>query len=287
MYTDDYLQNHMIPVLRSSNIVMGIESWGALWAECTFKSGPYRGKTLGEVNRHNDIKLIKHIQSLGGEIKYISLISVLSKRPDAGRFDNCKLYEGAFSEDSIKQRIQDIAAYIKNMHRIFPEINIGEFDSLVFKDPRWRTGDAYGIAKKVFDRVGIYLNFWGLDLPYEVPEYTLNGLAYDDIKVVQDKIRSTGTLFGIITASMASRTIGANIDSYPHAQGPDGARLSHINTLKYMFKLRSNGISPDIYYSNCYFPQPQTALPDNDVNIFSQFRTIRGMGNFLKESSKK
>lgn len=277
LYTDDYLQNHLIPVLKQRNIAIGLEVYGALWAQATVANG----KTRGEYYREQETELIQRIQSLGGEVEYINLLSVLSKQPPPDTWGNSEIYETVDS-GSVTQRVMDIIEYVQDMKSKFPDIKIGELDSLI-RFPEWRDGSGYYIAQSMFQEAGVHLDFWIVDLPYEIPQYTTWGITWADLvqaqNIVHDELNSP---FGVVLASRISSS--SSLPGPVIEPGETAASQTHINTLRFIDRFREAGGDPDIYFSNLYFPEPALLLPDSNPNIFSQMRTIKEIGNKLFSS---
>lgn len=281
IYTDDYLKNHLIPVLKEKKISIGIEVWGALWAQGTMANGEVRG----EYYRKREARLIRRIHSLGGEVEYINLLSVLSKKPKTDNCRDCEIYT-RFDEESILRRAEDIAEYVLDMKSKFPGIKIGELDSLI-RFNKWRDGSGYRLVNSVLKKRQVELDFWIIDLPYELPHDNIWGLSWSDIvnaqNIVQDKLSSQ---FGVVIASQISSDHklkpGQSLD-----QGETDASQTHINTLQFIDEFRKAGGRPDIYFSNLYFPEPTRLLPDSDPNVFSQMRMIKEIGESLQGTVEK
>jgi hypothetical protein len=276
IYTDDYLKNHLIPVLKQSGVAIGLETWGALWSQGTLKNRP--GLTRGEYFRGKDTALIRRIHSLGGTVEYINLLSVLSKTPPPGVWENCGPYETCDAE-SITRRALDIAAYVRALRQEFPGMKIGELDSLI-RFPQWRDGSGYRQAVEILAREGVKLDFWIVDLPFEIPHLRTWGITWADLVRAQNIVRENpGCLFGVVLASRissAQRHAGESPEP-----GRTAAEQTHLNTLRFIDEFHAAGGRPDIWFSNLYFPEPARLLPDDDPAVYSQMRTLREAGEKL------
>lgn len=275
IFTDEYIRDHMIPVLKKDGVQIGLEVWAPLWAQCTYKYGPNKGKTLGEVRRAEELALMRRIEKLGGEVTYVNMLSVLSKQPPVGAYDNCEVY-AKVDHASIQQRMRDIIQYTRFVKSHYPNMKIGELDSLI-RFPEWRNGEGYRVAKRWLDDAGIKLDFWVIDLPYETIRGG-TGITYNDLvnaqSIIRDELESE---FVLVAASNMSKDVpmtSKNADML--------AAQSQINLTRFLNELHEAGVWPDKYYNNLYFPAPQYSLPDNNENKHTQMRQVKSIGTWLK-----
>lgn len=277
IYTNNnysYVSN-LVSVLNSNNIAIGLESFAALWAM----------GDAGATNRltyffNIDTNAIHLIESFGGTVKYINMLSVLSKIVDPTVWPNTQIY-AEVSVNSVQQRAQDMGAYIQRMRAVYPDIKIGELDSLI-RFPEWRDGSGYEV---VANQLGTNAapDFWIVDLAYEYPAYTNHGIVWADFANAQQVVNSNfpSAEFGVVTASLISKT---NLDGlYVEIDPVDPLDFqTFVNTWSVLGALKNAGCYPDIYFSNLYFPEPTHLLPDTtSTTNYSQMRTIKTIGEEL------
>ena len=248
--TDDFLRRHFVPVLRRSRIAIALDVQGGTWMSASKQQS-------GTVKR--EIELIRKLRKYGGDVRYLSLQSVLSKPLRA---------KGKTKPYPMEQRYKDIQLYMTLVKREFPRIKIGIVCALPTHNKDYRK--AYKGLKDHLAKSRLAIDHIDLDVPCEYPDKKGNGMSWRKVKEVEDYVRKEiGCEFGLICTS---REAGYKSDEAYHN--------AVMSTLPSYAKV---GGSPDRYLIMSWFPHPKTSIPDTATGAsYPVMRTVLEFGRKLE-----
>ncbi len=141
-YTDTYLRDNLLPLLKESNIDFALDVPPPNW---------YCGNNAEKLtNAEGDY--MQKISDLGGEVTYVSLQSVLSKPSD------CPNY-------TFEKRIDNVVRFAKYIKNRFPSIQVGIIDALVAKGLDYKP--VYTQLVESLAKENLKLDYIHLDFPME------------------------------------------------------------------------------------------------------------------------
>jgi hypothetical protein len=246
---DAFLKKQVLPLLRQSGISIALDVGGATW------KGYGNRDTLVE----SELRLIERINRLGGDVRYVSLQSILSK----------KLFDKGVPVDyPMTQRVADAVEYAKLIRQRFPEVRVGIIDALPSHGKDYQT--AYLALAKAFRENGLVLDHVILDLPYELVKDHKLGLTWTKVRQVENFVkRDVGARFGLIATSRLA--------------GYKSNRDFHHAVLAMLENYSRSGGEPDFYLLASWFPHPDASIPDDVQGAnFPAMRTVREFGDSLK-----
>ena len=249
--TDDFVKGRMLPLLRESNIHIGLDALG----------GTMMARELRRKAFEMEIALIEKLNQMGGTVEYVSLQSLLSKTIDE---------DGKEAVYPIEQRISDAITYASVLKKKFPWIKVGIIDALPSHGREYK--GPYARLAKAFSDNGLKLAYVDLDLPYELVKDRLSNLRWSKIKEVELFVQNQlGARFGLICTS---RNGGYNSD-----------RAFHMHALAEMSEYMNSGGNPDHFTIMSWFPHPAYTVPDTSSgNHYPVMRTILEFGRLLDQS---
>lgn len=247
---EEFLRKHFIPVLKKSGIPIALDVQGATWMSASGKQS---------VGVEREINLIRTLKKHGGDVRYLSLQSVLSKPLKVG---------GEVKAYSMKQRYKDIQLYMTLVKREFPDIEIGIVDALPSHGKDYR--NAYKGLKDHLVKAGLALDHITLDIPCEIPDTKRNSISWQKVKDVEEYVqKEIGCSFGLVCTS---RVAGYRSDEAYH-RAVLSALASHAKT----------GGRPDRYLIMSWFPHPKTSIPDSATGkSYPAMRTVLEFGQRLE-----
>jgi hypothetical protein len=238
---DALLKNQIIPVLKQSGIKIALDVGGATW----------RGFGNRDDLLNEELRLVERIGKLGGEVSYISMQSILSKK----LFD-----KGEEVPYPMEQRVADAVDYAKAVKGRFPNIRIGIIDALPSHGKDYQS--AYVALAKAFKANGLSLDHVILDLPYELVKERKAGMSWQKLLQVERFVkRDIGAKFGLIATS---RKAGYQSD-----------RDFHQAVMAMQENYAKAGGDPDFYLLASWFPHPSATIPDTAKGgDFPAMRTV-------------
>ena len=246
---DTFLESSFVPVLQSSNVKIAIDAVGA------------RARRTGGTSRiTREIALIEKLRSMGGQVNYIALQSVLSKPLRV---------KGQVVEYPMQQRIQDVVEYANIAREQLPYLEIGIIDALPSKGE-----DYQGPYSQLAAALGesLKLDFIHLDCPYEIPQEG-EKITWEGIKEVESFVKQDiEARFGLISTS---RTGGETSDESWNDSVLDVPR-QYAND------------HPDEYVIMSWFPHPGSSIPESaGPGRFPDMKTVLSFAQELDRCSGK
>lgn len=247
--TDEFLRRYFVPVLRRSRISIALDVQGGTWMSAS------KSQT-GTVKR--EIELIRKLRKYGGDVRYLSLQSVLSKPLKV---------KGKTKPYPMEQRYKDIQLYMTLVKREFPRIKIGIVCALPSHGKDYKK--AYKGLKDHLAKSRLRLDHITLDIPCEIPDTKRNGMSWQKVKEVEEYVqKEIGCDFGLVCTS---RVAGYKSDEAYH-KAVLSALASHAKT----------GGNPDRYLIMSWFPHPKTSIPDSATGkSYPVMRTVLEFGRQL------
>lgn len=221
---DAFLRDAFLPNLRTWGIELGLNVVGAGHLQCRAK----------EQVMLEEAEQIDRIARLGGEVRYLSLQSVLSKPSDV-----CPEYGRDAGYDL---RIADIVRYVRFMKARYPGIRVGLVDAMPAKG--WAYEAVYEELVGTLRAEGLTLDFLHLDFPMESAAGWTNARAAEEF--VRHRL---GVRFGLLYVSK------------------EGGRTSneafYANVLAAYGAYRAAGGRPDNLILTSWYPHPTVNLPED------------------------
>ncbi|HBJ34077.1 MAG TPA: hypothetical protein DDZ51_04800 [Planctomycetaceae bacterium] len=196
--TDSVLQGTIAPVLNAHQVDVAINSGAATWLG-------YRAAMTGRTREQllvGHFDYIERLQSLGLQVKHVSLQSVLSRRHRD---------HASWEDYPISDRIDDVAAYARLMRERFPEIRVGVIDALPTHGRDWRR--IYSDLASKLESQQTSLSHVHLDAPVDlvgVSESSGYQLAWSELIQVQRFVQDDlGAKFGLLLTSTSGGATSA------------------------------------------------------------------------------
>ena len=239
-------------ILKRYNIKTAIDTPSATWANCR------NGRDYSR-----DILNIQELISVGFDVQYIGLQSVLSK-PYKNNDGMCNEYRTTLSSNIIPRYI-DLLTYFQQVQPQFPNIKIGLIDALIAKESYYKI--AYrDIANGLVHR-GYKLGFVHIDLPIK---YYPTQVSYSQLTDLSRYLTSLNVSQGMFVVS----SIG----------GRGGVIEASNRKVEGLLKLLRNGVNYTDWISGAWYPHPAKSLPDSD--LYSDLGTINRLNTVLKAWGK-
>jgi hypothetical protein len=246
---DAFLKQQVLPLLRQSGVGIALDVGGATW----------KGFGNRDALVESELDLIARIQRLGGEVRYVSLQSILSK----------KLFDKGVPVDyPMSQRIADAVDYAKAVQQRFPHIRVGVIDALPSHGKDYES--PYRALARAFRDNGLVLDHVILDLPYELVKNRKFDLTWNKVVRVEQFVkRDVGARFGIIATSRIA--------------GYKSNRDFHQAVLAMVENYSRAGGDPDFFLLASWFPHPDATIPDDVRGAdFPAMRTVLEVGETLR-----
>ncbi|CAA9564045.1 MAG: hypothetical protein AVDCRST_MAG19-2072 [uncultured Thermomicrobiales bacterium] len=222
---DAFLRDAFLPNLVAWGIDLGVDVVGAGHLQC-----PGKERVMLE-----EAEQIDRIERLGGEVRYLSLQSVLSKPSNV-----CPAYGRDAGYDL---RIADIVRYIGFMKGRYPGIQVGLVDAMPAKG--WAYEAVYEELVGALRAKGLTLAFLHLDFPMESAS-----AGWANARAAEALVRTRlGVRFGLLYVSK------------------EGGRTSneafYANVLAAHDAYRAAGGRPDNLILTSWYPHPTVNLPED------------------------
>jgi len=243
-----FFKRKFIPYLKKNNIKLALNMGGATWTQ------------LG--NRINvakyEVNQLQRLKRLGVEVSYIGLQSALGT-----------LAHGTDADYPMEKRLQDIPAYAKLVHEIYPQAQIGIIVGLTSDPKEYR--EPFRKAQKAMDNIGIPLAYMHLDMPFHIPKTKMRGVTWQNIRDFETYLENElGINFGIITTSYFG---GHHSDKEFHDDAIDSMRC-----------YAGFGGTPSVYFLGSWFAHPTATVPDNATgDNYPAMRTMLDLGKELEK----
>lgn len=239
---DPFLRDRFLPSLEGWGIDLALNVVGAMGVGCSRDKAALMQTEAAQIAR---------IARLGGQVRALSLQSVLSKPAT----DVCPAYgrNAAYPE-----RIADIVRYTAFMKARFPGIAVGLVDAMVAKG--WDYAPVYRQLRAALAEAGLALDFLHLDFPAEAatPGWA-NARAAEAL--IRDEL---GIPFGLL---YTSNTAGRASDTAFHDAVMTAYRA-----------FRAAGGRPDNLILTSWHPYPSRDLPENDPGEFPFMKDALELG---------
>ena len=247
---DAFLTTLLEPYLRDNRIKLAIDATGAVWAQA-----PGRGKAFSA-----NIQLLERLKRLGIDVHYISLQSVLSKP---------LIRDGRTVDYPLGRRIEDVIAFAKAAHPIYPSAEIGIIDALPSHGKDYRR--AYRALRDAMSREVLTLSYIHVDMPFEIPHERQLGVTWQMLREVERYVEEElGLQFGFFTTS---RTAG-NISS----------RAFHERVMAGLECYTGATGTPRDWVIASWFPNPRRTIPENAAgDDYPAMRTVLAFGRRLEK----
>jgi hypothetical protein len=235
---DAFLRDHFLPSLQEWGIDLALNTVGAMGVGCsTVKQGIMQAEA----------DQIARIARLGGNVRAISLQSVLSKPAT----DVCPSYG---RDTAYAERIADIVHYTAFMKERFPRIAVGLVDAMVAKG--WDYAPVYRNLHGALAAAGLTLDFLHLDFPAEAATP-----GWANARAAEELIRGELDIrFGLLyTSNTAGRTSDAAF---------------HDAVLNAYRQFRSAGGRPDDLIPTSWHPYPSRDLPEDAAQGFPFMKDV-------------
>ena len=223
--TDDFLGAAFLPTLEASGIGLALDVNGATWAQCR-----EHARVMFQ-----EAEQIDRIMRLGGEVRYLSLQSALSKPSSV-----CLEYG---RDEGYDLRIADVVRYVGYMKGRYPGVQVGLIDAMPAKG--WDYQPVYRQLVEALRAQHLTLDYLHLDFPMEAAT-----ADWANARAAEDFVRhDLGLRVGITYTSK------------------DGGRTSneafYANVLEAFRAFRAAGGRPDDLWVTSWYPHPTVSLPED------------------------
>ena len=226
--TDKFLRDAFLPKLKAWRIALALNVVGAGHAQCGNKA-----QVMFE-----EAEQIDRIRRLGGEVKQLSMQSVLSKPSD-----DCPEYGRDTGYDL---RIADAVRYVEYMKGRYPGIAVGMVDAMPAKG--WDYQPVYRQLVAALEAEGLALDFLHLDFPLEAAD-----AGWANARAAEDFVRNDlGIKVGLI---------------YVSAEGGETSdEAFYAGVLEAYRGFREAGGRPDRLVLTSWYPHPTANLPERSAS---------------------
>jgi hypothetical protein len=248
---DPFLSTRFIPFLKKNGIKLAIDAGGATWTQVKNRTAI----------SNNEVNQLKRLKQLGAEVSYISLQSALGKMP-----------KGKDADYPMNKRLEDVVAYSKIVHEIYPQAMIGIIDGLLANGNEYK--EPYRLAKDALAKAGIQLAYIHLDIPFDFPKTQKRNITWEKVRDVEVYVEDVlGIKFGILAFSR----IGGELSDKEFRDRAIASMQCYAGI----------GGTPSAYLIMSWFTHPTQTIPENaSGDDYPAMRTVLDFGYELEKINK-
>jgi len=246
---DRFIRDVFYAYLKKQNIKLALNVGGGTLAQAA-----NRTNIAGD-----EVALLQRLKKLGVQVDYFSMQSALDKAPKV---------DGKKQHYPLNKRVDDIVAYAKAIHAIYPAAEIGIIDSSPSHNFEYR--EPYKQVKAALAREGIALSYIQLDISFDIPRESRGGVTWQKLRQLEAFVEDDlGAKFGYFATSRKG--------------GHTSSQAFHERVMATLQCYHAAGGSPREFVIASWFPHPEKTVPDTATgDDYPAMRTVLEFGRELK-----